>query len=227
MLRLARAIEPHLRAALLPALAVALAGGCQVAATYRSVAGPDDRVDSEVWFWFGLMVIFPLVAFSLLAVVLGPALLLFAGTRRAGGHAIAIGTISLVILLATGDLTDRAWTHGIERAVQRSRAVTDAIERFERERGGPPKQLADLVPDYLDQVPHTGMARYPAYEYLHPATRGWPTEFDDAWALWIPTDTFPLTPSGLYFVPSKRYPRPTYDREVKQIGDWALISVED
>ncbi len=43
--------------------------------------------------------------------------------------------------------------------------VVEAIERFEAVHGSPPNSLEDLIPNYLPSKPHTGLGKYPEYEY--------------------------------------------------------------
>jgi hypothetical protein len=50
--------------------------------------------------------------------------------------------------------------------LERSVAVTAAIERFAALQGRPPADLTELVPEFLPAVPTTGMPGYAAYEFV-------------------------------------------------------------
>ncbi len=73
---------------------------------------------------------------------------------------------------------------------QRSQRLIDAIETYERENDIPPASLDDLIPDYLQAVPSTGMNAYPNFEYqTGPETQK--LYYDNPWILSV------FTPSGL------------------------------
>lgn len=47
----------------------------------------------------------------------------------------------------------------------RSRPLIAAINQFHADHGSPPKELQELVPDYLPAIPDTGVARFPSCQY--------------------------------------------------------------
>jgi hypothetical protein len=54
---------------------------------------------------------------------------------------------------------------GFVRLAQRSRPLVTAIRQFETKYGNPPDELSQLVPEFLNEVPKTGIGAYPEYEY--------------------------------------------------------------
>jgi hypothetical protein len=71
-------------------------------------------------------------------------------------------------------LTRRA---AFEDMTHRAQPLIAAIEGFAADHGGPPPDLAALVPAYLDQLPTTGLRAYPEFGYWTSA-EGWGFEID-------------------------------------------------
>jgi hypothetical protein len=53
----------------------------------------------------------------------------------------------------------------MEHVAERGRPIVDAIEAFEKKNGHPPGSLDELVPDYLDTLPTTGIGACPEFYY--------------------------------------------------------------
>lgn len=101
----------------------------------------------------------------------------------------------------------------------RSVDLVQAIERYQRDAGAPPPSLDVLVPQYLPQIPHTGMAAYPDYEYelgsgMCPDDNSWNINILAGDVLnW---DTF-------FYCPRKNYPPDGGGNWVEVIGEWAYM----
>ena len=54
---------------------------------------------------------------------------------------------------------------GLERAAAKASPLIVAIARYERSKGEPPRDLQDLVPEFLTAVPTTGLPAFPDFEY--------------------------------------------------------------
>ena len=54
---------------------------------------------------------------------------------------------------------------------KKSKPITNAIESYHKDHGKPPKSLDDLIPNYIDKVPGTGMIAYPDYHYIEMESR--------------------------------------------------------
>jgi hypothetical protein len=165
---------------------------------------------------------------GMLAVVAGALCLPFRRTRSGGARVVATGAFVVVIASLGLRAIPLVQRHAFARFAERSRPLVAAIERFETERGRPPADLAELVPDYLPALPRTGMARYPHYTYrTEPDSR---VPFEDRWALYIWTRDRITTSVYLYLVPSRSYPASNPDptrKQVERIGDWAHILYDD
>lgn len=101
-----------------------------------------------------------------------------------------------------------------EVLADRSSILVEAIKQYEGNTGAPPATLNDLVPRYLAEIPHTGMAAYPNYEYSTAS------EFCSAANAWsvivIAAESFNF--DVFMYCPEKDYPS-----RFEAIGDWAYL----
>ena len=99
-----------------------------------------------------------------------------------------------------------------EALADRSSALVEAVKRYERDNETPPATLADLVPRYLAEVPHTGMSAYPEYEY---ATASEFCSAANAWSIIV------IAAEGFNFDVFFYCPEQDYPSRFEAIGDWA------
>ena len=99
----------------------------------------------------------------------------------------------------------------------RSMVVVEAIERYTDTTGKPPDSLSDLVPAYLPELPKTGMAAYPDYDY---ETKSGPCTIKNRWRLWVEVHEF-IDMNRMLYCPEQDYE--LADRGVlsrTRIGTW-------
>lgn len=98
--------------------------------------------------------------------------------------------------------------------------LVDAIGAYHSENGIYPTSLDVLTPDYLEELPTTGMAVYPNYEYLVGETAnqydGNPWVIDMNVGYGMGFDRF------LYF-PLQNYPDNGYGGRIERMGGWAYV----
>ncbi len=182
-----------------------------------------------------VMACIPLAIFALV-------LSMIAKTRRVGVASLAV-IIPLMVITAIGmRLGNDVRTGSFERLVERTQPLIDAIERYEADHQRAPDALSQLVPDYLSEVPGTGMPMYPEFAYTGPVTEP-PDAATDAWELSLEfvrgirmLDRFVYRSSGDYTdlgelveeAPLDEVPpggvRPN---PARRIGDWAYAEVWD
>jgi hypothetical protein len=147
---------------------------------------------------------------------------LFSSSRR---RAALIGFLASLAFFASfilGAVVSRQIRHdAFVCLAERSVSLVAAIKSYEAKHGRPPESLTALTPEFLAEIPKTGMGAYPQYEYVvgEKAKR-----FDgNPWALYV------FTPSGginfdrfLYF-PLQNYPKHGYGGSLQRIGDWAYV----
>lgn len=92
---------------------------------------------------------------------------------------------------------------------ERSATLVEAIKRYKRDTGAPPEVLADLVPRYLAEVPHTGMSAYP--EYWYGAAPGYCSD-GNAWSVTVYAGGFDV----FVYCPNK-----DDSSRAVAVGDWA------
>lgn len=106
-----------------------------------------------------------------------------------------------------------------EALADRSSTLVEAIKQYERETGTPPTTIADLVPRYLAEVPHTGMSAYPKYEYARAPGM---CMGDNAWNV-IMFVGEALSFDMFIYCPNQNYPRAIGGNWIERIGAWAYM----
>jgi hypothetical protein len=102
----------------------------------------------------------------------------------------------------------------------RSQPVVNAIRRFSEERGRAPKDLQELVPGYLPEVPRTGMPACPAYKYVAGEDGDC---YGNPWALFVNTLCGALNFDMFVYFPLQNYPRYGYGGSLERVGEWAYV----
>ena len=103
-----------------------------------------------------------------------------------------------------------------EQFAARAAPLVKAIEDYQRVRGHLPEKLDRLVPDYLSQVPETGLGAYPEFEYLVIV----PDTETPTWGLTVEISGAP--PERLLYRASGDYS--DIDATKTTVSDWTLES---
>src|SRR5689334_20998351 len=134
--------------------------------------------------------------------------------------------LSVLLVAAMGvGFIPSLWMHrylklfGYDFVGHRSVPLISAIQAFERERGGPPLNLAELVPNFMPAIPKTGMAAYPHYEYA-PDPGLCPT--DNRWHLKVDAGEI-LKWDFFFYCPRKNYTEGGWGGYNEVRGDWAYL----
>ncbi|MBL7645469.1 MAG: hypothetical protein JNK74_04685 [Candidatus Hydrogenedentes bacterium] len=143
--------------------------------------------------------------------------LLFAKLRALGLRLLLLSVIYLATGTALRSAANTIRTVSFHSLAERSMPLVEAVTAFEKAKGHPPKSLEELVPQYLDSVPSTGLAAYPKYE-LHMGNESsiWK---GNPWVLCVPVGRGLNFDLFLYF-PNQNYP-PEESSAFERMGAWA------
>jgi hypothetical protein len=138
------------------------------------------------------------------------------------GRPLALSVI-LLLGMVVGALPG-AWVHQTLRShafhmlAVRSMSLVGAIHVFEQAEGRPPVTLVELVPRYLPEVPHTGMAAYPDYEYSTVSV----CEGANKWYIKVDAGGV-LNWDFFFYCPLGNYPSDIGGDWVEVVEDWAYL----
>jgi len=179
------------------------------------------RVGTMFFLWFSPFYVFPLLA-ALLAL---PVLLVRVCFQRDRTHALPWLLLSILYIpcfIVGTDLGDRVRISGWETFARRSQPLIHAIEQYADDHAVPPQALSDLVPDYLPEVPNTGMRAYPEFHYdTGDETRERFAE--NPWVLSVFTPSGAINFDQMLYFPKQNYPKVGYGGGLERIGDWAYV----
>lgn len=170
-----------------------------------------------------IVIVFPVVALVYLALACVPGDAEKRLARRRWGFAFLAGAGAMLLLSAPAMLV-RRWE--ISAAANRAAPLVQALEQFRGKHGHYPSALSQLVPDYMAEVPGTGMMGYPEWEYrLSSGDESW-KELNGGKApayVLLANCTLPMTWDTLHYWPSGDYPAKMYGGAVEKIGAWAYV----
>ena len=161
---------------------------------------------------------------TFLGVILGILGLIFrvkkAEGSQVGALAVFCGICTVVMMIAIG--SGGNFEHKAFRTIiVRGGPLTAAIQQFQVKNGAPPGGLDELVPDFIAAIPDPGVGAYPKYQYVRNPN---PAKYDgNPWVLFVNVSTDDLMQDLLIFYPNQNYPVNPIGRNVKRLGDWAII----
>ncbi len=170
--------------------------------------------------FFGVFAMFPLMV----ALPVAPVALMLLPFRTVRRTALIAAVYALTCIAVGIPSIKFHWP--IRRAAfvqlaERSQPLVAAIHRFESERGRPPQALDELVPQYLEMIPGTGMPAYPDYEYAVD-TAAQPSD-PERWILQVATPSRGINFDCFIYLPSQQYPENGYGGWLERIGEWAYV----
>lgn len=175
---------------------------------------------SRVLLHFSIFLMFPLVfALCLLPIWIGA--LFFRRTRRLGMLFIVVITVLLSFAILSARGFERYRLAQFERLAQRADPLVAAVHYYERDHDRPPPSLAALVPDYLEEVPDTGIGAYPAFDYLRGDVARVPG--DNQWAIFVDVPKGFSNFDQFVYYPSQTYPGRNEWGYFEPVGDWAYV----
>lgn len=180
-------------------------------------------INSFIWVLINqctTIVVSLLLLFGLASVI--SSLLVFL-IRRSRYEPIRVLLISLCVVVAVLiGLKGRSFIRGIqfEDLADRSKPLIAAIALYEKNHDGPPAKLEQLVPQNIDQIPHTGLGVYPNYEYNAPNTG---LGLDASWGLCVSCPVGIFKFDAFYYLPTEKYPEYVFGGYLEPIRNWAYF----
>ncbi|MCM3874734.1 MAG: hypothetical protein ND895_28910 [Pyrinomonadaceae bacterium] len=110
---------------------------------------------------------------------------------------------------------------GFINLAERSRPLILAIHRFEAKYGKPPENLEQITPEFLPQVPKTGMGAYPEYEYQRVNDRN--SYEGNAWVVTVSASSGLVNWDQFLYFPKQNYPKSGYGGGIERIEEWAYV----
>jgi len=179
------------------------------------------RYGSSIFFVFTMFYLF----WSLAAVLALPVLLVRVCFKRYRTRALPWLLLALFYLpcyVVGSYLEDQVWVSEWEAFTERSLPLIQAIKQFEQDQGTPPKELVELVPDYLPAVPDTGIRACPNYRY-ESGDIAFKQYAGNSWVLWFPTPVFGVGFDEMLYFPKQNYPKRGNGGSLERVGDWAYV----
>lgn len=136
--------------------------------------------------------------------------------------------IAFLFFLIEDDTRWKVRRQASERASNRGRIIIETIEAYRMQEGKPPDSLEDLIPEYLDRIPGTGIRACPYFEYeipKDPYTNYRKKLYEEYGAVYeLRVDFRRLFSWDCFFYwPSERYPESIYGGSTEIINKWAYV----
>ncbi|HNO78180.1 MAG TPA: hypothetical protein PKN33_08985 [Phycisphaerae bacterium] len=151
-----------------------------------------------------------LAGIGLAVIPLAAALCLFGRTRPMASKCLIACVLMFASIAISSPIGRRIRTDGFQKIADRGAPLVDGIKAFIQDKGEPPESLDDLVPDYLQSIPTTGMAAYPGYRY-------WQNERRNTWTVAVSVC------SGLDWGSVVYWSSEDYPKSLRRYGNWAYI----
>ncbi|MFA6212237.1 MAG: hypothetical protein WCT03_24945 [Candidatus Obscuribacterales bacterium] len=149
--------------------------------------------------------------------------LLFPKARYSALRALLVCLAGFVFLFAGMQARFVIRTKQFEQLADHSRPLISAIKRFEKDHSKPPTKLDELVPLYINEIPHTGMGAYPDYEYKLSTEAPGPDHLAAPWELSVDCPVGMLNWDVFYYLPTEKYPQHDYGGYIERIKNWAYV----
>jgi hypothetical protein len=198
-------------------LAGAAASGFDTYCRYRAY-----RSDGDVfWLWNA--------GFFLAAVLLAVPIVLFVSLLclllrrlRPGGVVGLLFSATLLIGFVLTPRADSFRVRGMRTIISNGKPLIAAIHRYHAVHGAWPPDLRPLVPTFLPAIPQTGLAAFPAFDYVvgPDASNQY---HGNPWVVRVSTPSGGINWDQLIYYPRQNYPRIGHGGYLEPIQDWAYV----
>jgi len=131
---------------------------------------------------------------------------------------VALAAVLLILFLAQFLARgNRDRVRLVAPAAERAQPILSALARYQQDKGKYPEALNELVPDYLEAIPATGVDKYPRFYYFkaprHELSGG-------SYELGVPCTSFHGFDRFFYW-PTEVYPDHLNGNGIERVGKWA------
>ena len=174
----------------------------------------------------GMLALLPLGLNLIASIVVVPILLIFAFFLRKRVRtakvliiiALTMAVSAFTMMIGIND-QNRDFRKTFSGLANRSEKLITAIEQYKTKNGTYPDKLEKLVPEFIEEIPNTGLAGYPKYEYSLASEKSTYKSYE----LMIETSTGVLNWDVFVYWPEGGYPAHFYGGSPELIGKWAYV----
>lgn len=168
------------------------------------------------WGSFELLLLEPLPGLAMLlslpAAVAASLLMMKDRFRRLTANVLVLCLLLFPLMWYALDIGRDIRHQAFVNLASRSRSLVQAVHDYENDTGAPPRQLSDVVPKYLAQIPSTGMGAYPDYELIVPTPQRAMYYRGQRWVLRVRTPSAILNWDEFLYFPKKLCEKPSLSR---------------
>jgi len=137
------------------------------------------------------------------------------------GFAFLLFTCSILIL---SDYYLSSYRRQVfQNLAEQSQTLVNAIHEFERTNNVPPDNLQQLVPEYISEIPQTGIGAYPNYCYRTLLTEEVFKANGNQWILYVDTPRGGSNNDLFIYLPLQNYPEKGFGGDLEKIDNWAYV----
>ncbi|HUV40406.1 MAG TPA: hypothetical protein VMW23_01290 [Sedimentisphaerales bacterium] len=187
-------------------------------ANYEAVSsnGSDEILWSAMFF-----LVIPLLAIVFVVIPISLIGVIFKRSRRVSVLLLMSCVIYLGVAKACFWCSGKVRMAAFHKLAERSKTLVQAIKEYELRYGNLPASLENLVPEFLPNIPQTGMGAYPEYEYKVGEEA---QEFaKDAWCLVVNTPLGGLNWDIFIYFPNQDYTECGWGGVLEKVKDWAYV----
>lgn len=174
------------------------------------------------------LILFVVLVLALLLVLLPLAPFLLAGmllpkARKSSALILLLGYAGIATAYGSMMIGERVHFQAFAAITARSKPLIAAIRAYEAKYRQPPERLSQLVPEFIDSVPRTGMGASPFYvlRRYSPTSPEYLQNGGNSWMLEVGTGRL-FGRGRMVYYPLQNYP--TNDMEVlERINGWAYL----
>jgi len=122
--------------------------------------------------------------------------------------------------VAGGSISQHMKMEALPKLAERSNTLIAAIKLYEQKEGAPPDTLAALVPEFIPNIPTTGIGVCPKYDYRS-LTNNW-AYGNNKWVLQVQGAGDPISFDTFIYLPMQDYSI-LHETHIRKIGDWAYV----